>query len=79
LLVFMGIPARRRGWRSMLGILAVMAALGSLTGCNSLFFKDSSSQSKAGTTAGSYIFTLTGSGAPAVSPLPATTFTLTVN
>jgi hypothetical protein len=79
LLVFMGIPARRRGWRSMLGILVVMVALGSLTGCNSLVLNGSSSQSKPGTTAGSYIFTLTGSGSPAVSPMPATTFTLTVN
>jgi len=36
-LVFMGIPARRRSWRSMLGILIVMAALGSMAACGGSF------------------------------------------
>jgi hypothetical protein len=79
LLVFMGIPARRRSRRSMLGVLTLMTALGILTGCNSLDLNSSSGLSKQGATVGIYIFTLSGSGSPAVSPMPATTFTLTVN
>jgi hypothetical protein len=71
-LVFLGIPARRRSWRSMLGVLVVMAALGSLAGCGG-------GGGNSGTTAGSYIFTVTGSGIPSVTPAPTTTFTVTVN
>lgn len=72
-LVFLGIPARRRSWRSMLGVLAVMAALGSLAGCGG------GGGGNSGTTAGSYTFTVTGSGIPPVTPAPTTTFTVTVN
>jgi hypothetical protein len=32
-LLFLGIPARRRSWRSMLVVLVMMAALGSLAAC----------------------------------------------
>ncbi len=35
LLVFIGIPARRRSWRQMLGALVLMAAIGSLASCGS--------------------------------------------
>jgi hypothetical protein len=80
LLVFLGIPSRRRGWRAMLGVLLLIAALGTLSGCGG----SSSSSSgkglgKAGTTAGSYTFTVTGTGTPAETPAPTTTFTLTIN
>jgi hypothetical protein len=74
-LMFLGIPARRRSWRSMLGVLAVMAALGSLAGCGG----GGGGGGNSGTTAGSYTFTVTGSGIPAVTPAPTTTFTVTVN
>ena len=73
-LVFLGIPARRRSWRSMLGVLAVMAALGSLAGC-----AGGGGGGNSGTTAGSYIFTVTGTGTPPVTPAPTTTFTVIVN
>jgi hypothetical protein len=73
-LVWLGIPARRRSWRSMLGVLMVMAALGSLAGCGG-----GSGGGNSGTTAGSYTFTVTGTGTPAVTPAPTTTFTVTVN
>jgi trimeric autotransporter adhesin len=33
LLVLFGIPARRRSWRAMLGVLALMVALGGLAAC----------------------------------------------
>ncbi len=75
-LVFLGVPARRRGWRSMLGALVVMAALGSISGCSSATSGGSTGTS--GTTAGVYTFTVTGTGSPAISPAPSATFTLTV-
>jgi len=58
---FFGIPARRRGWRSMLGILVLMASLGSLAACGSSAAK-TTTQSNPGTSAGTYSFTVTGTG-----------------
>jgi subtilase family serine protease len=77
LLVFFGIPARRRGWRSMLGALALVAALATLSGCGD-FWQAPSGDTSGGTTSGTYTFTVTGTGSPAVTA-PTTTFTLTVN
>jgi len=77
LLVFFGIPARRRSWRSMLGILVMMVALGTLAACGG--GTPSGGGGISGTTAGNYTFTVTGTGTPAVSPLPTTTFMVTVN
>jgi hypothetical protein len=76
LLVFFGIPARRRGGRAMLGVLALMVALGSLTACGGSFFRNGMNGE---TTSGSYTYTVTGTGNPAVTPAPTATFTLTVN
>jgi len=71
-LIFFGIPARRRSWRSMLGVLVLMAMLGSLAACGG--------SSKTGITPGTYTFTVTGIGNPAVTPAPSpVTFTVTVN
>jgi hypothetical protein len=53
-LVFLGIPARRRSWRSMLGVLVVMAALGSLAGCGGVSGGGGGGGSTPGTTAGTY-------------------------
>jgi ribose/xylose/arabinose/galactoside ABC-type transport system permease subunit len=72
ILFFFGIPARRRRWLSMLGVLTLMVVLGGLSACGG---KSTSS----GTTAGSYTFTVTGTGSPAETPVPTTTFTLTIN
>jgi hypothetical protein len=77
LLVFFGVPARRRGWRSMLGALALVAALATLSGCGD-FWQAPSGDTAGGTTSGTYTFTVTGSGSPAVTA-PTTTFTMTVN
>ena len=74
-LVFLGIPARRRKWLSMLGVLALMVVLASLSACGG----KSSSSGNSGTTAGNYTFTVTGAGSPSVTPAPTTTFTLTIN
>jgi subtilase family serine protease len=78
MLLFLGIPARRRSWRSMLGILVLMAALGSLAACGG-GSSGGSTTSNPGTTAGTYTFTVRGTGNPTVTPAPTTTFTVTVN
>jgi trimeric autotransporter adhesin len=75
LLFLVGMPARRRGWRSLLGVLILIAALGSLSACGG----SSGGGGKPGTTAGTYTFTVTGAGTPAITPAPTTTVTLTVN
>ena len=76
-LVFLGIPARRRSWRSMLGVLLLMAAFAGLSGCGD-FWKAPSGNSSAGTTSGTYTFTVTGTGNPTVTAVT-TTFQVTVN
>lgn len=78
-LILLGIPARRRKWRSMLGAVALMAALGGLAGCGDFWQSPYTSSTTPGTTAGTYTFTVTGSGDPAVTPAVTTTFTVTVN
>jgi hypothetical protein len=79
LLVFFGIPARRRSWRSMLGMLLLMAGLGSLAGCGGGGGPTTTTITDPGTTAGSYVFTVTGVGNPSVSPAVSETFTVVVN
>lgn len=86
LLVFLGIPARRKSWRSMLSVLALLAVLGSLGACGGGGAANSGGGGgggggggNPGTTLGTYTFTVTGTGNPAVTPAPTTTFTVTVN
>ena len=79
LVVFLGIPARRRSWRSLLGAVVVMALLGGLSGCGDFWEAPGGNSTKTGTTAGNYTFTVTGTGNPAVTAAPTTTFTVTVN
>jgi hypothetical protein len=76
-LVFLGIPARRRSWRSMLGILVVMVALGGMSSCGG--GGGSTSTGDPGTALGTYTFQVTGAGNPTVTPAPSTTFSVTVN
>jgi len=77
-LVFLGIPARRRSWRSMLGLLVLMTALGSLAACGG-GGGGGGGGGNPGTMAGTYTFTVTGTGNPTVTPPPTATFTVTVN
>jgi hypothetical protein len=77
-LLFLGIPARRRGWRSMLGILVVMAALGSLSACGG-GSSTSTTTTTTGTTPDTYTFTVTATGTPSVAPAPSVTFSVVVN
>jgi hypothetical protein len=79
-LMLFGIPARRRSWRQMLGVLVLMVALGGLAGCGS----SSTSGGGGGTTdpgtaAGTYTYTVQATGNPSVTPAVSTTFTVTVN
>ena len=75
-LVFLGIPARRRAWRALLGVLVLIAALGTLSACGS---SGTTTPTNPGTTAGTYTFTVTGTGTPATASAPTATITVTVN
>lgn len=81
LLAFFGIPARRRAWRAMLGVVVLVAALVSLSACGSGGTGGGGGDTThvAGTTSGDYVFTITAAGTPAVSPAPTTTVTLHIN
>jgi hypothetical protein len=80
-LVFLGVPARRRSWRAMLGVLVLMTALGAMTACGSSTTNTGGGGGNGdpGTTAGTYTFTVTATGNPSVTPAVSTTFTVTVN
>ena len=80
-LVFLGIPARRRSWRQMLGLLILIAALGGLSSCGGGGGSGGGGggTSDPGTTAGTYTFTVSATGTPTVTPAVSTTFTVTVN
>lgn len=78
-LVMLGIPARRRNWRSMLSVLAVLTALGGLAGCGSSISNSNNNSSTTGTTAGNYTFTVTGTGNDSSKTTGTTTFSVTVN
>jgi subtilase family serine protease len=77
LLFFLGIPARRRKWLTMLGVLVVMVVMGSMAACGGGGTTKTTTTVQ-GTTAGTYTFTITGSGTPSVTPKPTATFTVTV-
>jgi hypothetical protein len=77
-LLFLGIPARRRGWRSLLGILVVMAALGSLSACGG-GSSSTTGGGTSGTTPDTYTFLVTATGTPSVAPAPTATFSVVVN
>jgi hypothetical protein len=77
--VFLGIPARRRGWRSMLGVLVLLAALGSLSACCGGSSSSNNNTGTRGTTAGTYTFTVTGTGNDASATTKTANFTVTVN
>ena len=81
--VFLGTPARRRGWRNLLGVFILFFTLTGLNACGGGGSNGGGGGGggggNSGTTAGTYTFTVTGTGNPAVTPVPTTVFTLTVN
>ena len=80
LLIFFGVPAKRRRWQSMLGLFALMVALGSIAACGGGGSSGggTTTTTDPGTTAGTYTFTVVATGNPSVSPTVQTTFTVTV-
>jgi non-reducing end alpha-L-arabinofuranosidase len=62
MLVFFGIPARRRSWHAMLSILVTMIALGALASCGG-----GGGGGNAGTTPGTYTVTVTGTSGATIA------------
>ena len=80
LLLMIGIPAKRRSWRAMLGVLLLMIALGGIAACGGgSGGGGGGGGGNPGTTSGMYTFTVTGTGTPAQSSGNTATFTVTVN
>jgi hypothetical protein len=77
-LVFFGVPARRRSWRALLGVLVILVAVGSISACGGGSI-NSGGGGSTGTPQGSYTFSVTATGNPAVTPAPTTAFSITVN
>jgi hypothetical protein len=82
-LLFFGIPARRRSWRTMLGALVLMVIMGAMAGCGGGGGGGGCTSNcgggNLGTTAGNYVFTVTATGNPAQGSGNTTTFTVNVN
>ncbi len=82
LLVFFGIPARRRSWRNMLAVLFAFAAIGVMASCgggSKTVTTGGGGNTDPGTTAGTYTYTVTATANPSVTPTVSTTFQVTVN
>ena len=86
LLALFGVPRQRRAFRSMLGMLAFVLMLGGLAACGGGGGSSSGGggsggggTSNPGTTAGTYTFTLSGTGSDTAKTTASTTFTVTVN
>jgi hypothetical protein len=79
LLVFFGIPARRRSWRSMLSILIAMAAIGTLASCGGGSTNSGGGGTNYVTQAGTYTFTVTATGSDPAKTTETIPFTVTVN
>jgi hypothetical protein len=75
-LVFLGIPARRKSWRALLGAIVLLAGLGTLSACGG---GGGGTTTSTATSPGSYTFTVTGTGNDPASTQESATFTLTVN
>jgi len=71
------IPARRRGWRNLLGVLVLLFVFAGLGACGG--GSGGGGGGSARTTSGTYTFTVTAIGSPPVSAAPTATFTVTVN
>jgi len=74
-IVFLGVPARRRNWRAWVGVLVLLIGLGSLSACGGGGGKSKPSSQ---TTPGIYTFTVSGQGDDRAGTKESTTFTLTV-
>jgi subtilase family serine protease len=84
LLVFFGIPARNRSWRSMFGMFVALVLMGALASCGGGSSGGGggggTGPSNPGTAAGTYTFTVTSSATATSNPAPSNpTFTVSVN
>lgn len=77
MLLLFGIPARRRAWRGMLSLVAILF-IGAAIGCGGSSGKGGGGGGNSGTTPGAYSITVTGTDAT-TGKLATTTVTLTVN
>jgi hypothetical protein len=75
-MLFFGIPARRRGWRSMLSLLVFLVATAGV-GCGG--GGNNKNPGTPGTTTGTYTFTVTGTDSVTSSNAGTTVVTVTVN
>jgi hypothetical protein len=76
MLVFLGMPGRRRSWRSLLGLVVLLVATAGLSACGG---GGSGTTTSNATSPGTYTFTVAGAGNDSASTNESTTFTLTVN
>jgi hypothetical protein len=74
--VFFGIPARRRGWKGMLGLMVFAVLASFAAGCGG--GSSSSSGGSTGTTAGTYTVTVTGVDSITATETATTTVTVTI-
>ena len=69
----------RKAIAATLASVILFTALGTLVSCGGGGGGGTTGGGNSGTTPGTYTFTVTGTGNPAVMPVPSTTFTVAVN
>jgi hypothetical protein len=67
LVVLLGVPARRKSWRAMLGMILLAGALATLSACGGGSSGGGGGGGSPGTTAGAYTFTVKGTDAGGTS------------
>ena len=78
-LVFLGIPARRRSWRALMGMVMLLASLGTLAACGGGSINSGGGGGSTATSAGTYTFQVSGTGNDPASTVGTGSFTVTVN
>jgi hypothetical protein len=76
-ILFFGIPARRRSWRSMLGLLVVLSAMAGI-GCGGGVNIPPNKPNVPGTSPGVYTFSVTATDTTTATTTASTVFTVTV-
>lgn len=73
------IPSKNRAWRNLLCALLVVSVVGLMTACGGKGSSGPPTPPTPPTTAGTYTYTIQGSGNPALTVQPVTTVSITVN
>ena len=83
IVILLWVPKRRNTWRSILGIALAITIIGGMTACggggSSNGVGSGPSKTNSGTSAGTYTFTVSGTGNDSARTTVSTTFILTVN